>query len=80
MTFRRARPSMVVSIVGFGGTLNRIHHELYVKCREFVGRDAISIVAIINSQSVWSAEKRGAYDPPGSDAGKKSKTKPPQPC
>jgi len=71
---------MVVSIVGFGGTLNRIHHELYVKCREFVGRDAISIVAIINSQSVWSAEKGGPTIRRGPTQAKNQRQKPPQPC
>ena len=41
------------------GTLNRIHHELYVKCREAVGREASPTAAVIDSQSVKSAEKGG---------------------
>ena len=41
------------------GTLGRIHEELYVKCREAVGRDASPTAAIIDSQSVKSAEKGG---------------------
>ena len=41
------------------GTLERIHHALYVKCREKTGRDASPTVAIIDSQSVKSAEKGG---------------------
>ena len=41
------------------GTLDRIHHALYVKCREKVGRDASPTAAIIDSQSVKSAEKGG---------------------
>ena len=39
------------------GTLERIHHALYVKCREQAGREASPTAAIIDSQSVKSAEK-----------------------
>jgi transposase len=42
------------------GTLDRIHHELYVRCREHAGREASPTAAIIDSQSVKSAEKGGA--------------------
>ena len=42
------------------GTLERIHHALYVKCREKAGREASPTAAIIDSQSVKSAEKGGA--------------------
>ncbi len=42
------------------GTLDRIHHELYVKCREQAERDASPTAAIIDSQSVKSAEKGGS--------------------
>ena len=41
------------------GTLDRIHHELYVKCREAVFREASPTAAVIDSQSVKSAEKGG---------------------
>src|SRR5580698_10515995 len=41
------------------GTLDRIHHTLYVQCRELAGRDASPTAAIIDSQSVKSAEKGG---------------------
>ena len=41
------------------GTLGRIHHALYVKCREQASRQASPTVAIIDSQSVKSAEKGG---------------------
>jgi transposase len=41
------------------GTLNRIHHELYVKCRDLAEREASPTAAIIDSQSVKSAEKGG---------------------
>jgi transposase len=38
-------------------TLDRIHHALYVQCRELAGREASPTAAIIDSQSVKSAEK-----------------------
>jgi transposase len=58
------------------GTLERIHHILYVKCRKLADHAASPTVAIIDSQSVKSAEKGGAsIDPPGYDAGKKIKGK-----
>jgi transposase len=41
------------------GTLERIHYELYVKCREREEREASPTAAIIDSQSVKSAEKGG---------------------
>jgi transposase len=40
-------------------TLDRIHHALYVQCREQAGREASPTAAIIDSQSVKSAEKGG---------------------
>ena len=43
----------------YDGTLERIHHALYVKCRELEERDASPTAAIIDSQSVKSAEKGG---------------------
>jgi len=42
------------------GTLDRIHVALYVKCRETARREASPTAAIIDSQSVKSAEKGGA--------------------
>lgn len=42
------------------GTLDRIHHALYVRCREQAGREASPSAAIIDSQSVKSAEKGGS--------------------
>ena len=41
------------------GTLDRLHHALYVQCREQAGREASPTAAIIDSQSVKSAEKGG---------------------
>jgi len=43
------------------GTLDRIHHALYVACREQGDREASPTAAIIDSQSVKSAEKGGAH-------------------
>jgi transposase len=43
----------------YDGTLDRLHDMLYVKCREQVGRDASPTAAILDSQSVKSAEKGG---------------------
>ena len=39
------------------GTLRRLHHALFVQAREQAGREAGPTVAIIDSQSVKSAEK-----------------------
>ena len=43
----------------WSGTLDRIHHTLYIACRDQAGREASPTVAIIDSQSVKSAEKGG---------------------
>jgi transposase len=42
------------------GTLERIHFALYVQCREQAGREASPTAAVIDAQSVKSAEKGGA--------------------
>src|ERR1022692_2138968 len=57
------------------GTLDRIHHALYVQCRELANREPSPSAAIIDSQSVKSAEKGAWIDPHGYDAGKKIKGK-----
>ena len=41
------------------GTFDRLHHALYVLCREQADREASPTAAIIDSQSVKSAEKGG---------------------
>jgi transposase len=41
------------------GTLERLHHALYVQCREQAGREASPTAAIIDSQSVKAGEKGG---------------------
>jgi len=43
----------------YDGTLDRIHHALYASCRERSEREASPTAAIIDSQSVKSAEKGG---------------------
>src|SRR5271155_4290323 len=43
----------------YDGTINKIHHALYVKCREQAGREASPTACVIDSQSVKSAEKGG---------------------
>jgi transposase len=43
----------------YDGTLDRIHHALYEKCREKAGRETSPTACIIDSQSVKSAEKGG---------------------
>ena len=41
------------------GTLERIHHELYVAMREQEGREPSPTVAIINSQTAKGSQKGG---------------------
>ena len=43
----------------YDGTLDSIHHALYMECREQGEREASPTAAIIDSQSVKSAEKGG---------------------
>lgn len=43
--------------VGLDGTLERIHHALYVETRERAGREASPTAAIIDSQSGKAAQK-----------------------
>ena len=45
------------------GTLNRIHHALYVEAREQAGREASPTTAIIDSQTARAAQ-RGRYARP----------------
>jgi len=59
----------------YDGTLDRIHHALYVECREKGEREASPTAAIIDSQSVKSAEKGGPRIDPHGYAGKKIKGK-----
>ena len=44
----------------YDGTIERVHHALYVLCREAAGRQASPTAGVIDSQSVKSAEKGGA--------------------
>lgn len=57
----------------YDGTLSKIHHALYQKCREQVDREASPTACVIDSQSVKSAEKGGpALIPKGMMRGRKS--------
>jgi transposase len=57
------------------GTLERIHHALYVKCREQAGREMSPTAAIIDSQSVKSAEKGGSRTSPATMQVKRSRAR-----
>ena len=60
----------------YDGTLDRIHHLLYLEVPRAGGTRRRSSAAIIDSQSVKSAEKGGAHiDSQGYDAAKKIKGK-----
>jgi transposase len=41
------------------GTLEAVHHQLYVACRERAGKEASPTAAILDSRSVKAAEKGG---------------------
>ncbi len=43
------------SLWSWDGTLDRLHHALYVRCRDKAERDASPTACIIDSQSVKSA-------------------------
>src|SRR6201990_1951507 len=55
----RSTPFDYLDLWSYDGTLDRIHHALYVECREQGEREASPTAAIIDSQSVKSAEKGG---------------------
>jgi transposase len=58
----------------YDGTIERIHHALYVQCREAAGRQASPTACVIDSQSVKSAEKGGFGSiRPGMTRGKRSR-------
>ena len=46
-----------LTLWAWDGTLKRLHHALFVQAREQAGKDASPTAAIIDSQSVKSAEK-----------------------
>jgi transposase len=57
----------------WNGTLEAVHHRLYVACRERAGKEASPTAAILDSRSVKAAEKGGRRSTRsvGFDAGKK---------
>lgn len=44
----------------YDGTLERLHHILYVECRKQAGRKSSPTAGVIDSQSVKNTEKGGA--------------------
>src|SRR5262245_56402443 len=54
-----ARLSGTVELGNWDGTLERIHHTLYVAVREQAGREASPTVAIIDTQTAKGAQKGG---------------------
>ena len=56
-------------------TLDRLHHALYVACREQAGCEASPSAAIIDSQSVKSAEKGGSRTRRASTSARRSKAR-----
>ena len=56
-------------------TLDRLHHALYVACREQAGCDASPTAAVIDSQSVKSAEKGGSRTRPASMQARRSRAR-----
>ncbi len=56
-------------------TLDRLHHALYVACREQAGCEASPTAAIIDSQSVKSAEKGGSRTRLASTLARRSKAR-----
>lgn len=61
----------------YDGTLDRIHHAPYVRCREREQRGASPTAAIIDSQSVKSAVNQGQiYPGQTAKASKKSLSRP----
>ncbi len=56
-------------------TLDRLHHALYVACREQAGREASPTAGIIDSQSVKSAEKGGSRTRRAMTPGRRSKAR-----
>jgi len=45
----------------YDGTIDRIYQALYILCRELDGREASPTAAVIDSQWVKSAKKKGGY-------------------
>jgi transposase len=63
------------SLWTWDGTLDCLHHALYVQCRGQVGRDASPTVGIIDSQSVKGTEKGGARTRTATTLARRSKAR-----
>lgn len=73
---QKSSPLMDRFLCGETNALPKLHHTLYVMCREEAGREASPTACVIDSQSVKSAEKEGGCtDRNGYDAGEKIKGK-----
>jgi transposase len=48
-----------LTLWAWDGTLRRLHHALFIQVREQAGKEASPTAAIVDSQSVRSAEKGG---------------------
>ena len=64
------------SLWSWDGTLDRIHEALYIACREKAKREPSPTAAVIDSQSVKSAEKGGsAWTPAAMMRAKRSRAR-----
>ena len=64
----------IITLWDWDGTLERIHHALYVAMREAAGREASPTAAIIDQPERQGVLKKGVFDrSAGYDAGKKVK-------
>src|SRR5271156_1022891 len=71
----RSAAAHYLDLWSWDGTLDRIHQALYVECREQDEREASPTAAIIDSQSVKSAEKGGLHRSAWLRCGQKATTK-----
>ena len=75
LRLRARRCTDYFDLWNWDGTLDRIHDALYVECRERAEREASPTAAIIDSQSVKSAEKGGLTTRMGTMRARRSKAR-----